>query len=752
MSPANLARWTKGAVLLFVSTSLVILAGWGSGAERVWNDLLLFPTWGIGAVLLAFALNLAVVSYRLERLLSIFGIHLPVDIVSKASVQGHFAALFLISLFGQVSGRQWILRHYGVPSVFIATLTAIERIMLFAISGGMCVLGVSWLIGFAKIIEYSGRISAIQLVMAVTASLFLSHLFGRSRFEQQLYSRARSKAGISRIVEIAVVTLIAQTLVLLAFVVAAKCITPEAGLAGLLAAAAITSFAASLPISVNGWGVRELAAVYAFGLVGVPSGSAMAVSILVGMCSSAVVFVTWLLAFRKLDEQVIPSPVIGLKIPAKGQKLLSVEKIGAFTLSTGAAVLIFFQLHLPLPSGVINLNLADPFALFALAALVSYCVVVGDFPAWRVPNFNSALLAISILLVFAFAHGVQVIGVTQWAFSGRLIGWLVLLGYLSLGPLTVAYLGRRGVFRFIETLVVTGAVVEVVHMTVRWLAYSGWIDSVGTTPNFEGYAGNRNSFAFQMLVCSVLLLSFSSHYERFARRFSRKNSEGLNLLLLGRQQMLIVCHGAVLAGVAFSASRAGLMVGSILITTAWFMNLCNRRMLIQSIIYALLIWFLGAHFLPSITGLIGTQTNPIGSLQSNFSSDNSNFERWETILHGVDMWIYSPWIGAGLGVFIESSSTWFKQPMVIHSTPIWILAEFGLVGVVVFFAVFLNIGLSVIRNGLVMPLNRAVFMLFLVFAIFGLFHEIFYQRIFWLVLGILVALPFRAHVLPGKEK
>ena len=42
--------------------------------------------------------------------------------------------------------------------------------------------------------------------------------------------------------------------------------------------------AAAIPISLAGWGVREGALVFLFGLYGVPAGTAFAISILFGAC------------------------------------------------------------------------------------------------------------------------------------------------------------------------------------------------------------------------------------------------------------------------------------------------------------------------------------------------------------------------------------------------------------------------------------------------------------------------------------
>jgi hypothetical protein len=65
----------------------------------------------------------------------------------------------------------------------------------------------------------------------------------------------------------------------------------------------------SLPISISGWGTRELAMVTALGLVGVPSDIALSTSILYGLCSLLTSLpggLLWLLSERRKSEAVAP--------------------------------------------------------------------------------------------------------------------------------------------------------------------------------------------------------------------------------------------------------------------------------------------------------------------------------------------------------------------------------------------------------------------------------------------------------------
>jgi hypothetical protein len=149
-----------------------------------------------------------------------------------------------------------------------------------------------------------------------------------------------------------------------------------------------------------------------------------------------------------------------------------IEKAAVWVLATITAALVFFQVHVDFLGATINLNFADPFAILALAAVAAHAVMTRHPPAWRVSHANLALIAISALLVLGFLRGTQQIGVTQWALTARLLGWLVLLGYLCAGYLMSANAGAHGRRRLFETMMATGAVIVVLQVLLRWLAQS----------------------------------------------------------------------------------------------------------------------------------------------------------------------------------------------------------------------------------------------------------------------------------------
>jgi uncharacterized membrane protein YbhN (UPF0104 family) len=740
-TPRMNRKWIKISGLCIASALLLCIGLWLSGLEKALEAFGRFPGWTITAVLATFALNLVVVSFRLERLLIHLGIPLSFPIAFKTCLQGQIGALFLVSLFGQIMGRHLALRQHGVPSATVAMLTVIERFAMLFVCSGLCLTGALWLLDASRISAFLGQTS-FPLILATAFFAMLTSLWaGKSKFEARIFTQISRWRNIGNFLEINAITLLSQFLVLGAFVLAGKGLAPEAEWMDLFAAAAIISFAASMPISVGGWGVRELTAIFAFGQIGIPASSALAASILVGLASTVVILAAWPFIYGKGSIQKDSGkPINDMGIfcpsPAETSKRIPTEKISAWFLSMATAILIFFQFHISLFNGEINLNTADPFAIIALAVIVAHAINERRLPAWRIPRFNTMLLAISLLLLFGFIWGIRLIGVTQWALAGRLVGWLVLLGYVSIGVLTISWLGHRGMRRFIETFLITAAIVVISCALVRWTISMGWLD-IEFPYNFEGYAGNRNAFAFQMLMCSAIFLAYSARQRNVLERLRTMNP-ALASFYHKRYILFTFSHGVILAGLLFSGSRAGIGTGILLLlASVMFTGLVCHKMLLKSLVCAFIIFVIFSWILSLPLAL--TSESPA-----------SNREHLESIRHGLETWKKHPFLGAGLGVAFEESALWHGSSLVIHSTPVWILADFGLLGTLVLDTVYIGMFFYSYRHISDAASYGSIVMLLGIFAIFGLVHEIFYQRIFWLVIGACIALPFHRQI-PNKK-
>ena len=121
------------------------------------------------------------------------------------------------------------------------------------------------------------------------------------------------------------------------------------------------------------------------------------------------------------------------------------------------------------------------------------------------------------------------------------------------------------------------------------------------------------------------------------------------------------------------------------------------------------------------------------------SSDNL---RWQSIADGWNLWQQYPLFGAGLGTFVQNRFDANLPILIIHSVPVWILAELGIIGIVVIGAVFIGLlGLSVkmIREPEYLAWGAGLFVLLAALLVSGSVQDLFFQRSFWFLLGIFVS-------------
>jgi uncharacterized membrane protein YbhN (UPF0104 family) len=458
----------------------------------LWAQLRGLPLSTALLVTLLAAANLAVMAMRFWWVLRRCDVKLPWAVVWRACAAGNLASLAFIPLLAQVAGRQAVLNRMGVGPITTASISALERVLLAATSATAAIAGGSYLLGRDAVQAFIQSLALPQLLTALAAAAIVVFGFTRSGFENRLIRRTLSRQTFRAGLEMLAITVLGHGLIIGAFVVAFHAMDTQLGLAPMLAGATIVSFAASLPVSIGGWGLRELAAVMVFGLLGVDAATAMAGSVTVGLCSTVAVLLT--------STGLLRQP----KFPARttsGAPMTfdrdDLERTASWLLGMSTAALIYFQLHLTLGGSTVNVNLGDPLALLAFAAVALHCLVHRQIPAWRLPGFNVWLLAFTCALLIAFAVGVARFGVTPWALGNKLMGWLVLLGYLGAGYLLTRDHGRMSLLRVTEVALVVACAIVWIKVLLRatpWFPEQLALEP----PNFEGFAGNRNAFAFQL--------------------------------------------------------------------------------------------------------------------------------------------------------------------------------------------------------------------------------------------------------------
>ena len=116
--------------------------------------------------------------------------------------------------------------------------------------------------------------------------------------------------------------------------------------------------------------------------------------------------------------------------------------------------------------------------------------------------------------------------------------------------------------------------------------------------------------------------------------------------------------------------------------------------------------------------------------------DHLQSDRIQSLIGGYQMWLDNFVIGGGLGAYIETQTL---KSLVIHNTPLWILAEMGILGLMLSSYLPFQIIMHRIRNGIQTMKweDSALLLILLSFMVFSQFHEIVYQRMFWFFLGLL---------------
>jgi O-antigen ligase/uncharacterized membrane protein YbhN (UPF0104 family) len=684
------------AALAFAATTL--------GTRQIAEALQGFNGNVLAGVLGALLAGALLAGLRFRAMARDVGSHLTIRDSMLAMAAGQVAGTVTLALFGQIAARGFILRHRGFSLPANIAVAAYERLIALAVSLSLAALGAWILFGFIAIDMAAGGADLVRLLVAICVATAAGAVLVWGRGAASLLRHVTGRM-LLLLLNRSLLTLAIQLATAIAYVVAAWSMAPASSLVALFAASTLIMFAASLPISFSGWGIRELSAIAAFSAIGVPPAAAFAISVLIGVGSFVAVGLVGLGAAL---------------VPAAGSRSTSETAVGsvdigallAWILPIGAATLVGFSVYVPTPNGVLNVNPADLPALLGGIVFIGLQARRARHPQWRVPHLVLYLAAMSGVIAISLLIGILRFGVTDWALLNKGLGFVVLLAYFATGTLLVSHAGEAGR----ETLLRTFAVGVVAVVLYCYFVAFVLGDRYAIV---NGFAGNPNAFAF-LLVMALCCMAY----------------------LPGWHQLwfMLIC----LPTVAISGSRTGMGVAAVIMCLAALLRLIPLRAFLVGCAVTATAFAVVLISVPSLWDLF----EPLRVLQSfqRAASPSADPYRWASMADGLRLFVGNPTFGAGLGAFMNEQAR-LGRPLVIHSTPIWILAEMGLFGFLVFVGAAVRVVVGAMRNPDVAA--RSFLLVAVAFGAFGLVHEIMYQRAFWLLAGALLALGSSATIRGG---
>ncbi len=596
---------------------------------------------------------------------------------------GQLGGVLFFQVFGQLMARGSYLTRRNVPFAGTVIITGQERIAAALVSFGLAVVGALYLFHQLSFDLAEGGLDLIRIVIGLTFAVVIIAVVWREQVGK-VASNITWANTVSVFRAVAFSTAV-QITMMMAYVTTAKALAPDCELTDLVAAATLVMFAASIPISFAGWGVREMSAVGALGTIGMSAPAALTVAVTIGALSIICAALFAAVSFTHLKKPIDNPKRVTSEIGARHDVVLSAM------LPILVACLVFFQIHVPTNTTAINFNVADPFAIICGVLFLLQAWRAGA-PKWRISGLELHILACTAVMTIGLFIGAAEIGFTTWAVVNKYLGWFVLLAYGAAGAMAA----RVDLEKTLLTFAATGCAVVVFAIADMLLGRFGVVNA----HFFNGFAQNSNAFAFLCLMMLVV---------------------GLTM----KRYMLTVTTLALIA-IVLSGSRAGigaavlvLVTASVLIPGIW-----------RDLIVAFAVTGLSLHALTfgqgnTGGGIVGTMT---------FVRPGSDAEHWTTVKNGLQMFVANMVWGAGLGRFIAQWKG--EYPLLIHNSAVWIMAEFGIVGAIAFFTPVIRIAAQEIAR--FRKNDAAGYLLILVIAGFGamsLFHELLYQRAMWFLLG-----------------
>ncbi len=445
---------------------------------------------------------------------------------------------------------------------------------------------------------------------------------------------------------------------------------------------------------------------------------------------------------------------------ASENSVLSLSRnLGVFAAALLCVIAISLQVQVTLfaTEGYLGLriNLTDLLVLPAgVVILGSLLLKKSRWPAWiNARHFYIGAGLITLTLALATLNTWFVMGeISRWALLNKLAGWIILAAIMGLGGWLASNTRKVDVSRFLRWMISIALLILIVQIVLTTLQTIGYIsrDSmIGHAVRFpiDGLMANRNAYAFFMAGIYIFTATFAVLNIRVVHPFITR----MLFFLLPAFMVLNLSRAAILAmffvfPVLIFLNRRqwrqwclmGLfaILGSMAFFAATYGN--HEKLYIFR--------FKPYEFAEKLKTSSQKPLSDVGS-EIKYNGDKMRLTILEDTLSMVRD---HPVFGSGLG----SAMIYQKQKHgefinVIDSTPLWILAEMGIAGFIIFALFYfysvrnIHTAMMETEDDLFRAFRYATLFIIATFTIMCLFHEILYTRHLWFFIGVALALPFK---------
>jgi glycosyltransferase 2 family protein len=288
------------------------------------NTLSTISPYAISVAIMAVLTQSLVAAGRLVMVVARFGPRFGLNDSYRVTLESMFFSQTFISFLGGDALRIWRIRRLGLTLPKATSAVVLDRLIGTLVNHAFLLATLPWFLSS----EVNSSIKVILVVLAVAGVtafamlLLLGSRRGRGSILDLLPVRIRTGAVSGFIVEISTVgrELLASGRVPWVFVLSALITSINIVIFALILSGMGVDFPlavgcallvpaimeiAMLPISLAGWGVREGAAIVAFGALGLPADQALGASIAFGLIVAAVSMlggVLWLVDRRQMTQ------------------------------------------------------------------------------------------------------------------------------------------------------------------------------------------------------------------------------------------------------------------------------------------------------------------------------------------------------------------------------------------------------------------------------------------------------------------